>query len=198
MQKPVLKYRVQSEKTCYNSCDIEFVLSVLTLKRAKQSVPQSWTCSCCGTQNSNNFCTNCGASRAWKNRRMQWKDGLCCSCRSFCWLHCQPVGRSRKWSRKQWNRKQKIQERRRSEPIRKQVLIRSPCPLWPSCLRTLRRMPISFWTRALTTSPCWLRRRLRAVATMWTRNICWTTRASCFLMLRASLWRPQKAGRSNL
>ena len=34
-----------------------------TLKM-QQSVSQSWTCSYCGTQNSNKFCQNCGAPRA--------------------------------------------------------------------------------------------------------------------------------------
>ena len=29
----------------------------------QQSVPQSWTCSYCGTQNSGNFCESCGAKR---------------------------------------------------------------------------------------------------------------------------------------
>ena len=28
-----------------------------------QSVPQSWNCSYCGTQNSGNFCEGCGAKR---------------------------------------------------------------------------------------------------------------------------------------
>ena len=31
--------------------------------RMQQSVPQSWTCSCCGAQNSGKFCENCGAQR---------------------------------------------------------------------------------------------------------------------------------------
>ena len=32
--------------------------------RMQQSVPQSWTCSCCGAQNSGKFCQNCGAPKA--------------------------------------------------------------------------------------------------------------------------------------